>query len=633
MEPFLRHRPAARIALILGGLGVLWILLSDWMVHALLPQRVWPEAQMVKGTLFVLGGAAIAYGLVRAFHKRVEGVVERLERAESIGGIGGWELDLESGELTWTRQVHRILGTSPGGFDPSRERFFGFVHPDDRPELEAAQRAAVEGEGALDVEHRIVRADGEMRWVHERAELVEDDDGRRLSGTVEDVTEQRRLEQALRHRALHDTLTDLPNRTLFRDRLEGAFARAERSGESLALLMLDLVRFKDINDSLGHRTGDGVLQEVAHRLRGGVRESDTVARVGGDEFAVLLDGVDGMEMAEGALGRIDAALGEPMEAGGESLEVDVVAGVAFHAPGGGPDEAAHPQDLVRSADLAMHRAKEKGAHHVYSPEEDGKLGGRLRRVQRLREAVEAGEIVPFYQPVVRLDTLDVWGVEPLARWRHPERGLVGPGEFIPLAEESGLIGRLGEVVLRQACRRVARWNREGLTERPLRVSANLSARQLEDDDLAGEVDDILGEAGLRPRLCQFEVTETAILRARAGLDALRRRGVGIAIDDFGTGYASFTYLRDLEIDALKIDMSFVQGVAEDDGDRAICRTVVGLAEAFGLGVIAEGIETEAQRDELLAFGCEVGQGFLFARPRPAEETRRFLTDGPREARA
>jgi diguanylate cyclase (GGDEF)-like protein/PAS domain S-box-containing protein len=633
MRPLLRNRPAARIAVILGGLGILWILLSDFLVHSLLPQRLWPQAQMVKGILFVLGGAAIAYGLVRAFQLRVEGMVQRLQRAESIGGLGGWELDPATGDLTWTRQVYRIFGTTPDAFDPTFEGFLGFVHPDDRPELRAAQDAALGGEAALDVEHRIVRADGDVRWVHQRAELVDDEEGPRLSGTVEDVTEQRRLEQALRHRSLHDTLTDLPNRSLFRDRLESAIARSDRTGQALALMMLDLVRFKDINDSLGHRAGDRVLQEVAHRLRGIVRESDTVARVGGDEFAVLLDGVGGLEDAKGALDRIDAALDEPMEAAGESVRVEVRAGVAFHAPRDRHGESGHPQDLVRSADLAMHRAKEKGDHHVFSPEEDQQLGGRLRRVQRLRRAIEDGEIVPFYQPVVHLDSLRVWGVEPLARWRHPERGLVGPAEFIPLAEESGLISALGETVLRTACRRVARWNREGVTDVPLRVSANLSARQLEEEGLAGAVDEVLDEAGLEPGLCQFEVTETAILRARAGLDVLRQRGVRIAIDDFGTGYASFTYLRDLSIDALKIDMSFVQGVARDEGDRAICRTVVGLAEAFGLGVIAEGIETEEQRAELVSFGCRVGQGYLFARPRPAEETRRFLANGRKAAGA
>ncbi len=633
MGPLLKNRPAARIAVILGALGILWIFLSDYLVHTLLPQRMWPRAQMVKGTLFVLGGAAIAYGLVRAFQSRVEGVVQRLERAESIGGIGGWELDPEAGDLTWTRQVHRIFGTTPDAFEPTFEGFLEFVHPDDQAELEAAQDAALQGEAALDVEHRIVRADGEVRWVHERAELVDDEEGPRLSGTVEDVTEQRRLEQALRHRALHDTLTDLPNRSLFRDRLESAIARSDRAGAPLALLMLDLVRFKDINDSLGHRAGDRVLQEVAHRLRGVVRESDTVARVGGDEFAVLLNEVDGMEGAEGALDRIDGVLAEPMEAAGESVRIEVRIGVAFHAPRSGDGESGHPQDLVRSADLAVHRAKEKGGHHVFSPEEDRQLGGRLRRVQRLRRAIEDGEIVPFFQPVVHLESLEVWGVEPLARWRHPERGLVGPGEFIPLAEESGLIGPLGETILRQACRRVARWNREGVTDRPLRVSANLSARQLEEEGLAGTVDEVLDEAGMEPGLCQFEVTETAILRARAGLDVLRRRGLRIAIDDFGTGYASFTYLKDLSIDALKIDMSFVQGVARDEGDRAICRTVVGLAEAFGLGVIAEGIETEEQRGELVSFGCRVGQGYLFARPRPPEETRRFLANGRKGAGA
>lgn len=498
MGPFLRQRPAARIAVILGALGILWILLSDYLVHSLLPQRLWPQAQMVKGTLFVLGGAAIAYGLVRAFQGRVEGVVQRLERAESIGGIGGWELDLEEGDLEWTRQVHRIFGTSPTTFEPSHETVLEFVHPDDRAEVEAAQRAASEGEAALDVEHRIVRADGEVRWVHERAELVDDEEGPRLSGTVEDVTEQRRLEQALRHRALHDTLTDLPNRSLFRDRLDSALARSDRTGDALALLMLDLVRFKDINDSLGHRAGDRVLQEVAHRLRGVVRESDTVARVGGDEFAVLLDDVDGREGAEGALDRIDAALDEPMTAGGESVQVEVRAGVALHAPRIGHGDVNHPQDLVRSADLAMHRAKEKGGHHFFSPQEDEQLGGRLRRVQRLRRAIEDGELVPYYQPVVHLDSLEVWGVEPLARWRHPERGIVGPGEFIPLAEESGLIGRLGESILRQACRRVARWNRDGVTDVPLRVSANLSARQLEEEELATVVDGILARPGSIP---------------------------------------------------------------------------------------------------------------------------------------
>lgn len=554
----------------------------------------------------------------------------RLQRAQQVGDMGSWELDFESGDIEWSRQIYRIFGCSPDEVDPDYETFVSFVHSEDRELLERAQEVVLSGREDLDIEHRIVRPDGEIRWVHERGELVhEDGEPVALSGTVQDITERKGLEEELRHRTLHDPLTGLPNRFLFDDRLETSLERARQQGEALTVLMLDVDRFKDINDSLGHTGGDRVLEQVARRLDDCVRESDTVARVGGDEFGLLLEASGGARAVDDITGRIDSALAEPFIIGGERIELTANIGVVRYDPDDSEEGETPetPEDLARYAELSMHRAKEKSDHHVYSFTGDHELGGRLRRERRLERAIEDDEFEPHYQPVVDLGSGEIVGLETLLRWRHPERGLLGPGEFIPLAEESGLIRPLGEELLRNACRDVGRWKREERIRRSLMLAINFSARQLEDEDLPRKVEEILEDESFDPSRLKMEITETAILRAAHGLAPLREQGIQVAIDDFGTGYASYTYLRELEVDGLKLDMSFVQGVGSDERDETICRTVVELGEAFDLSVVAEGIETREQHDRLREMGCPLGQGYLLARPGPAPDVLPLLREG------
>lgn len=624
-----RHGPL-KIALVLVVLGLIWIFGSDYVVSRLFRPAVQSQIQTVKGTVFVLTGGLLAYLLVGGYQSELEELIGRLERAQAVADLGSWELDLATRELRWSAQVYEIFGASRDEVDPDYETFLSFVHTDDREKMEAAQEAALAGRGPLDIEHRIVRSDGEVRWVREQARLVHvEGEPVALSGTVQDITERKQLEEQVRHRSLHDPLTDLPNRSLFQDRLETALRRSRRHGGAVALLLVDLHRFKEINDALGHSRGDRVLQEAARRISGCVRASDTVARLGGDEFAVLLEDSDGRRPVHDVTRRIDDALAEPLVIGGEKIQLEARIGMVRRRPGNEEtvSEADSVEEFVRHADLALHRAKERNSHHLYVPEEEYEISGRYQREQRLRRALEEDELEVHYQPVVDLGSWQIVGLEALARWRHPERGLVGPGEFIPLAEETGLIRPLGRAVLRKACRRVGQWDRDGSVARPLVLSVNLSSRQLEDDGCLPSIRKVVESESFDPTRLQLEITETAVMRAPQTLERFQHEGFRVAIDDFGTGYASFTYLRDLDLDALKLDISFVRGVADDDRSRAICRTVARLGDAFGLTVIAEGIETRDQCRCLEELGCPLGQGYLLARPRPAEAVLPLVRQG------
>ncbi len=419
--------------------------------------------------------------------------------------------------------------------------------------------------------------------------------------------------------AHHDSLTDLANRVLFREHVEQALARARRYDEGFAVICLDLDRFKDVNDTLGHPVGDMLLKAVADRLRGCVRESDVVARLGGDEFAVLEIG-SGLPSHVGILaGRIVEALGAPFDLDGHEVVVGASLGVAV-----APADGADPDQLLKNADMALYRAKAdgRGVFRFFEPGMDARLQERRALEVDLRTALANGEFDLFYQPLINAGTSQISGFEALLRWRHPGRGMVPPAEFIPVAEEIGLIAPLGEWVLRQACREAAWWPTD------IRVAINLSPAQFRSRNLVQVVASALVASSLSPGRLELEITESVLLHDNeatlAVLHQLRALGVRIAMDDFGTGYSSLSYLLSFPFDRIKIDRSFVRDISERADCAAIVQSIASLGASLGMATTAEGVETGEQLQLLKAVGCTEVQGYYFARPQPAGEARRLL---------
>ena len=462
--------------------------------------------------------------------------------------------------------------------------------------------------------------EGEPRWLQPFIYPVRDDEGsvREVTLVLEDVTQRKALEERLSHQAFHDSLTGLPNRALLLDRLEHALRRVERrdDGARIALLFTDLDNFKHVNDSLGHKAGDNLLVEVAARIASCLRPEDTVARLGGDEFVVVLEGVTDAAEATVVAERIARSLAAPFALGGQEVSVTTSTGIVVSGP-------AEAEDLLRHADVAMYKSKEAGKdrHEVYEAGMRARVPDRAGLEGDLRRAVERGgeEFVVRYQPEVDVRTGRTVGIEALVRWCHPELGLVPPDEFVPLAEETGLIFAIGRRVLEEACRR-ARALREGdhgsADDRSPIMYVNLSARQFREPGLVQEVSRILDSTGMEPGNLAFEIAETAVMDDAAAavetLCGLKALGVELAIDDFGTGYSSLSYLKKFPVDYLKIDRSFVEHLGEDEG--MIAAGMIGLAHALGLRVIAEGVETEGQLDRLKEMGCELAQGYYFSEP-------------------
>jgi diguanylate cyclase (GGDEF)-like protein/PAS domain S-box-containing protein len=438
-----------------------------------------------------------------------------------------------------------------------------------------------------------------------------------------DITTTKRNEERLDRLAHYDPLTGLPNRTLFRERLEQALALAERRGAPLGLLFIDLDRFKMVNDTLGHGAGDQLLAEVARRLRRCLRRSDTAARLSGDEFVTILAEVDGAEGAKEVARKILTTMAYPFEVGGQEVFVTTSIGIAIY-----PHHGTDAESLVKAADLAMYDAKERGRNN-YRLHQSGTnvaLGELFELEKHLRSAVERGEMDLHYQPQVDIATQRIVGMEALLRWQHPARGLVMPNQFIPLAEETGIIISLGEWVLRQACRQNRLWQEQGLE--PFRVSVNVSGRQLLQLDFAEKVVAALDECGLDARWLKLELTETSVLQNAEEIVGLLRQlksiGVEISIDDFGSGYAGLAYLKRYPIDTIKIDKSFIDGLLENADSQAMAEAIIAMARALEIGVVAEGVENTEQLTFLHEHACLHAQGFFLARPMPADAATALL---------
>jgi diguanylate cyclase (GGDEF)-like protein/PAS domain S-box-containing protein len=524
------------------------------------------------------------------------------------------------------RYVSRSVSTMVGRSEPEMlgDGFEAFVRAEDRADLWAV---AAHGR-PREMVFQLLNTSGE--WRHLEAHVTDLREDKAVRGVVlnaRDVTERIELEAQLTHQAFHDNLTGLANRALFRDRLDQALARAERSDRSLAVLLVDLDGFKQVNDTLGHDAGDGLLQEVARRFNSVVRASDTVARFGGDEFALFSEEITDRE-AVGLARRLLERLAEPVTVAGREVVLGASIGIVLHT---GSGESA---ELVRHADVAMYAAKDggRGRYEIFCPEMAHGVGELLNIEHELRLGLERGEFSLHYQPEIDLETDKIVGAEALLRWHSPTRGLVPPARFIPIAETTGLILPLGEFVVRRACAQAAEWRSAGLTSNAFVTWVNVSVKQL--SGLHRLVLEALEETGLPPSALGLEVTETAVVeqgvageRARTELKLLHELGVRIAIDDFGTGFSSLGQLRHFPIDMIKVDYSFVQGAVHDAKDAAITANLVNLAHALGVVAVAEGIESNGQLMSVQSFGCDLGQGFLFARPMPVDQLNDLLLHG------
>jgi len=509
-----------------------------------------------------------------------------------------------------------LVGTDP----------YQLSHTDDWKAIQAAMAAARTGRHTR-TSLRLRSSSNQYIWFEMSARPLYDNLGTivQIQTSSRDISEQKAVEAQLSHQALHEPLTGLPNRSLFLDRLRHSIALARRSGGTMAVMFMDLDRFKIINDSMGHEAGDRLIQAVAHRLKDVVREGDTVARLGGDEFGVLLDYGISRTDAEVVARRILEAIEPPFTFSGQEMYVSASLGIVFSSA-----EAEDPEDLLRYADVAMYRAKGEGPgkYRIFDPEMDSGATGRLAVETDLRQAIEREQLFNVYQPLVSLATGRISALESLVRWRHPERGLVGPDEFIPVAEETGLIVPLGYLVLRRACEALHSFQQIVGSKRDLVMAVNLSTKQFQRPDLEREIVAILEETRTRPEQLRIEITESELMRDTGRIGQLRSLGLQIAIDDFGTGYSSLAYVRNVEADSLKIDKLFVDGLGERHQDDAIVRTIVTLAHELEMDVTAEGVETAQQLQLLRDAGVDSGQGFFLARPSEAEDVRALLTEDP-----
>jgi diguanylate cyclase (GGDEF)-like protein len=477
-----------------------------------------------------------------------------------------------------------------------------------------------------------------LRWLRAFIYPVRDELGTMLEMgvVIEDFTERRALEDQLVHQAFHDSLTGLPNRALFLDRLTHALSRSKREAQrsqacGVALLYMDLDDFKRFNDSLGHAAGDQLLVGVAERIGAHLRLGDTFARFGGDEFAMLLEGLEDVSQAAEVAERIKRDLSVPFEVDGHQAVVTSSIGIVMAATGSNTDED-YAEELMRRADIAMYRSKSEGKdrHEVFSVGMNHSLA-HLQMEEDLRRAIEREEFRVYYQPQVLLGTGETVGFEALVRWKHPERGLLPPSEFIPLAEETGLIVRLGGWVLAQACRQARLFREQISPGAPPRMYVNLSASQFRHPELVEEISAILSETETDPRTLALEITESVMMEQRPAvmdiLRALKDLGVTLVMDDFGTGYSSITNLKSFPVDVLKVDRSIVEGMDSDLTNRAIVSAAIDFAHALGLDVVAEGVETSGELDSLRSMGCDVAQGYYWLRPCSSEKITELLAAG------
>lgn len=556
---------------------------------------------------------------------------ERLQLAIEGSGIGLWDWYVQTGAAVFNNRWAEIIGYNLSELEPtSLKTWTEHAHPEDWVKSQQALERHFQGLAPIyECEMRMRHRSGEWIWTLERGKVVEWDEAGnplRLSGTHLDITSRKRTEAQIFHNSLHDALTNLPNRNLLIQRLELAIQRARRSQQPhFAVLFLDLDHFKVINDSLGHLAGDMVLILVAKKVRSLIRTTDMAARLGGDEFVILLEDIDSLQDPVRIAERLFSDLQMPLQIDGREVFINTSIGIVMGSPA-----YKAPSDLLRNADIAMYRAKAKGRgqYAVFNDEMHSQALQRLQLEQELRRAIDHSELLLHFQPIIQLSTGKLHGLEALVRWQHPEQGLILPDRFIPIAEETGLIMPLDRWVLHAACRQLALWHQRYPQHQALKVNVNLSVKDLLRPDLLADIDQLLAQTGLQGQHLSLEITESMLIENVEAslmlLKALKLRGIPLTIDDFGTGYSSLSYLHQLPVDAFKIDRSFVVGMETNHRNTDIVETIIALSNRLGLNAIAEGVETQRQLETLQQLGCELGQGYWFAKPLEAGAVDQFL---------
>ncbi|UCH61047.1 MAG: EAL domain-containing protein [Anaerolineales bacterium] len=565
--------------------------------------------------------------------KRIEDTLREAEGRYALAVRGAndgiWDWDLKSNKIYFSPRWKSTLGYGDTEIGDSPSEWFSRVHPEDieRLKLELTShfnRATAHFEN----EHRMQHKDGTYRWILSRGLAIWDNTNvaTRIAGSQTDITDRKYAEDKLLHDAFYDKLTGLPNRALFMDHLNLAVERSKRRDDyTYAVLFMDLDRFKDINDRFGHLTGDRLLVEVSKILEGRMRSTDTVARFGGDEFVILLEDIDTPESAQYIADWIQKELSSPFHISNHETYITSSIGIVLSNKG-----YTKAEDVLRDADIAMYIAKGNGRarHEIFSPPMRENIMNKLELEADLRQAIDKGQLSAHYQLIVSLESGEIASLETLIRWNHPQKGIIAPPDFIPLAEETGLIIAVDRWILREACKQLKKWQQEIPSLSKLKISVNVSGKNLSQPDLIDYIESVLNETGLAGENLILEITETNLLENSEMVNSifqkLKNLGVEIQIDDFGIGYSSLSYLSNFPINALKIDRSFVSNITEDSNNLKIVQAIIMLSHRLGVGVIAEGLETENQLNKLRSLGCEFGQGFFVSRPIAGHDTQTLL---------
>jgi diguanylate cyclase (GGDEF)-like protein/PAS domain S-box-containing protein len=574
--------------------------------------------------------------LIELTQKKAEQIESLEDRGEIYALVvnssndGLWNWDLGTNFINFCDRWKAIIGYEKDEIGNRPDEWLGRVHPDDIESVESDITGHLLGlTPQFQSEYRIRNQKGEYRWVLSRGRAIWDDTKRiyRMAGLMTDITEQKELEQQLLHNALHDSLTGLPNRTLFMNKLKRALTRSQQQENYFfAVLFLDLDRFKVINDTLGHQIGDSLLIKLARKLENSVRPGDIVARLGGDEFGIIIDNIACVNDAAHTATRIQQELSYPFNLGGNEVFVSASIGISHSLL---PYNS--PEDFIRNADTAMYRAKDKGrgGYELFDLDMQAKESARVQLEVDLRRALAHEEFELHYQPIISLENWKITGFEALIRWNHPTQGFISPLRFIPIAEETGLVIKIGQWVIREACNQIKLWQQRFNVEPPMFMSINLSAKQFSDGNLINQIQGVLTETDIDPSTVKIEITESAIIEniemATEVINQLKSLGVKISLDDFGTGYSSLSYLHRFPIDTLKIDRSFVTRMNMPKNCE-IVSTILTLANNLGLDVIAEGVETKEQILQLTGMKCDYVQGYLLSRPMDGAEMTKLVEE-------